>query len=241
MNYEDMTNEQLAILIKSGGKSELKLLLWERVRVLLHMKAERLYHTNSERCKRCGVDKSDLRQSCYLVFLQALDGYDSSKGYKFTAFLSYPFKTMAAEMLGYRTSKTDTLDICESFDKPIGGEDEDLTLLDMLKDENAVDVLELLDKQADGETVRQEVAKLMPKQREIIEKHYFENVPFKDIAEKFGLSCSRILQIRNNGFRQLRASKNMQKLHYESIYEIHYSGFLQPEEYYLKHRLHRKI
>lgn len=241
MNYEDMTNEQLAILIKSGGKSELKPLLWERVRVLLHMKAERLYHTNSERCKRCGVDKSDLRQSCYLVYLQALDGYDSSKGYKFTAFLSYPFKTMAAEMLGYRTSKTDTLDICESFDKPIGGEDEDLTLLDMLKDENAVDVLELLDRQADCETVRQEVAKLMPKQKEIIEKHYFENVPFTDLAEKYGVSYNRILQIRNNGFRQLRTSKNIRKLYYESIYEIHYSRFLQPEEYYLKYRLHRKF
>lgn len=236
MNFKDMSNEQLAELIKKNGKSELKTLLWERVRVLLHMKAERLYYSNTKRCKRCGVDKSDLRQSCYLVFLQALDGYDSSKGYKFTAFLSYPFKTIAAEMLGYRTSKTDTLDICESFDKPIGGEDEDLTLLDMLKDENAVDVLELLDKQADCETVRQEVAKLMPKQREIIEKHYFENVPFKDIAEKFGVSYNRILQIRNNGFRELRKSRQLRRIWLGVGNGRKLKGFIRPDRYYLKYK-----
>lgn len=230
-----MTNEQLASFIKQKGNNELLPLLWGNVQKLMYMKADKAYKANIDSFKRRGVEVWDVRQNCYIAFLQAVRGYDSSKGYKFTAFLTYPLKNMIAGMLGRRSNKADPLDNCESFEKVIS-DDDDLTLLDTLKDESAVDVQKLLDIESDNELIRLEVAKLKPMQRTIIEKHYFDNVEFLKIAEHFGLSYSRILQIRNEAFKVLRQSVIICKLWGETTGEYHSKGFIRPDRYWLKYR-----
>lgn len=233
-----MTNEQLAAFIKQGGNDELLPILWENVQKLMYMKADKAYKAYTERFKQCGVELWDVRQSCYMAFLQAVKGYDSSKGYKFTAYLSYPFKTTISELLGNRGNcKKNPLDNCESLQQIIGGEDDDLLLIDTIKDDTAVDVQRVLDLESDGEVIRKEVAKLSPIQRQVVEMHYFDNVEFTKIAEHFGLSYSRILQIRNDAFKKLRRSDTMQRLWNEIGREYHSKGFVRPDEYYLKEEI----
>ena len=182
------------------------------------------------------LDNGLTKQSCYIAFLQALKGYDKTKEYKFTAYLSFPFKTVLFELLGCRTCKKNPLDECESLQQIIGGEDDNLLLIDTIKDENAIDIESLLDMESDGEVVREEVAKLIPMQRQVIEMHYFDKVDFSQIAKHFGLSYSRILQIRNKAFRLLRKSNVLRQLFDESVNEYHSNGgFLNPEKYYFKY------
>lgn len=236
MNYEKMSNEELAESIQHGGNDELIPILWGNVQTLMYMKADRAYNAYISRCKRCGVELWDIKQSCYIAFLQALKGYDKKKGYKFTAYLSFPFKTVLFELLNCRTCKKNPLDECESLQQIIGGEDDDLLLIDTIKDENAVDIENLLEMESDGEVVREEVAKLIPMQRQVIEMYYFDKVDFSQIAKQFGLSYSRILQIRNKAFRLLRKSEVLRQLFDDIGAEYHSkSGFLNPEMYYLKY------
>lgn len=236
MNYEDMTNEQLAARIKQGDNDNLIPVLWGNVQKLMYLKSDKAYEAYAECCKRHGVELWDIRQSSYMAFLQALKGYDSTKGYKFTAYLSYPFMNIIAELLGRRGSgKNNLLDECESFEKVIGGADDDLLLIDTIKDENAIDVQELLDIQSDGDLIRREVEKLLPLQRTVIKMHYFEGIPFSEIAEKHAVSYSYILQVRNQAFRMLRNSRDMCRLFHEMNFEHHSRGFIKPDEFYLKY------
>ena len=229
-----MTNEELVALIKQGSNNELTSLLWDRVQKIMYMKADRVYKVYSKRCKQCGVELWDIRQSSYIAFLQALRGYDTKKGYTFAAYLSYPFKNTVSKLLGNRGTKINPLDNCESFEKVIGGEDDDLTLLDVLKDENAVDVQAVLDIQADSDVIRGEVEKLSPLQRQVIEMHYFENTPFTDIAKHFCLSYNYIIDVKNTAFRTLRQSSTLRYLYDEMNHEKHFSKFLRPDHYFMK-------
>lgn len=230
-----MTNEQLASLIQQGGNDELIPILWSKVERLMYMKADRAYMTYTDRFKQCGVELWDIKQSCYIAFMQAVRGYDSTRECTFASYLSYPFKTMTAKLLGYRTSRKEPLNNCISLETSTSEKDDDMTLGDVIADENAVDVQQLLDTQSVGDIVRDEVAKLSPMRRLIVEMHYFENVPFKDIAEQFTISYQRVIQIRNEAFRTLRYSKMLFKLYAEINGEYHSRGFIQPDQYYLKY------
>ena len=93
-----MTNEQLAAFIKQGDNDELIPILWERIRKIMYMKSDSVYSTLQGRFQQCGVDIWDLKQSCYMAFLKAIDGYKPDTGNKFTSNLSYPFKNTVNEL-----------------------------------------------------------------------------------------------------------------------------------------------
>lgn len=100
-----MTNEQLATLIKQGGNDELIPILWERIRKIMYMKSDRVYSALQSRFNQCGYDVWDLKQSSYMAFLKAIEGYKPESGNKFTSYLSYPFKIIVQELTGIRTQK----------------------------------------------------------------------------------------------------------------------------------------
>lgn len=93
-----MTNEQLASFIKQGGNDELIPILWERIRKLMYMKSDRVYSALQRRFVQCGVDVWNLKQSCYIAFLKAVEGYKPNGKNKFTSYLSYPFENVVREL-----------------------------------------------------------------------------------------------------------------------------------------------
>lgn len=55
-----MTNEMLAQFIQEGGNDELIPILWEKVRKLLYVKADRFYSLYKSACDGSGVDVWDI-------------------------------------------------------------------------------------------------------------------------------------------------------------------------------------
>lgn len=129
-----MTNEKLAALAQDPDNKELIPLLWDKVKDLLYMKANRAYRQHSDMFARCGVELADIRQSCYIVFLDALKGYQPDGETKFTSYLNYPFQTMLKELTHTRTSRKEPLNDATSLDKPIQDKDgdADATMVDLL-------------------------------------------------------------------------------------------------------------
>lgn len=68
-----MTNEQLASFIKQGGNNELIPLLWERVRKLVNLLANRYFKAYAYKLTACGITVEDMRQTGYFAFKHAVN------------------------------------------------------------------------------------------------------------------------------------------------------------------------
>ncbi len=219
-----MTNEQLAAFIKQGGNDELIPILWERIRKIMYMKSDSVYSTLQGRFQQCGVDIWDLKQSCYMAFLKAVEGYKPNTGNKFTSYLSYPFKNAVNELIGVRTQKQkhEPLNDCTSLDTPLKEEEPDgNTLVDMIADDNAVNAVELVELEYDYRVLHEAVDGLKYPQNRVINSYYFEDKSMKDIGSEMGISGQRISQILHKGLRCLRRSEPLRQLYrIDKIHEL---------------------
>lgn len=214
-----MTNEQLAAFIKQGGNDELIPILWERIRKIMYMKSDSVYSTLQGRFQQCGVDIWDLKQSCYMAFLKAIEGYKPDTGNKFTSYLSYPFKNTVNELIGMRTQKqkNEPLNDCTSLDTPLKEDEPDSnTLVDMIADDNAVNAVELVELEDDYRVLHEAVDGLKYPQNRVINSYYFEDKSMKDIGAEMGISGQRISQILHKGLRCLRRSEPLKQLYREN-------------------------
>lgn len=214
-----MTNEQLAAFIKQGGNDELIPILWERIRKIMYMKSDSVYSTLQGRFQQCGVDIWDLKQSCYMAFLKAVEGYKPNTGNKFTSYLSYPFKNAVNELIGVRTQKQkhEPLNDCTSLDTPLKEEEPDgNTLVDMIADDNAVNAVELVELEYDYRVLHEAVDGLKYPQNRVINSYYFEDKSMKDIGSEMRISGQRISQILHKGLRCLRRSEPLRQLYREN-------------------------
>lgn len=106
---KSMTNEMLAQFIQEGGNDELIPILWEKVRKLLYVKADRFYSLYKSACDGSGVDVWDIRQASYSAFLDAVKAYKAGGKIKFTSYLNYPFKNAVQKLLGIRVPDVNLL------------------------------------------------------------------------------------------------------------------------------------
>ncbi len=212
-----MTNEQLAAFIKEGGNDELIPILWERVRKLMYMKSDKVYRAMQSRFVQCGVDIWDLKQSCYMAFLEAVRGYKPDSGNRFTSFLSYPFRNTVRELAGSRVNKHEPLNDCTSLDIPLkADEPEGITMTDTIADEAAVNAVELVELEDDYRVLHEAVDALEYPQNDVINKYYFEDKSMKDIGAEMGISGQRVSQILHKGLRCLRRSESLRQLYREN-------------------------
>lgn len=233
-----MTNEMLAEFIQQGGNDELIPILWDNVRNLLYMKADNTYRANTDRFKQCGVEVWDIKQVCYNVMLQAVKGYKSEQGYKFTSYLNTPFLTAVNGLTGSRNSKTETLNTCSSLDVPInsaGSDGEEMNLLNIIPDTHSLDFIDELDAESEALTIWQAVESLVPAQRDVIIARYKENQTQRAIAEAKGVSSESIRQIEHRALRELRKNKTLMEI--AKCYNMHkkwlsFSRFEYSPEYF---------
>ena len=173
-----MTNEQLAALAQQPENEELVPLLWEKVKLVLWLKAKQAYNARQSVFQQCGVELWDIRQSCYMVFLSALKGYKPETGIKFNSYLSYPFRTLLAELTGTRSSKREPLNEAASLEMPVKDQSEKgkVTLADTLPDERTdieTAVLSQLEQDEESRLVHEAVDRLPERLREVIELYFF--------------------------------------------------------------------
>jgi len=233
-----MTNEQLATLIQQGGNDELIPILWENVRKLLYLKSGDYYTSHKEQCDSRGVQEWDIKQSCYIAFLEAVKAFKSESGYKFTSYLKYPFKNAVNELLGLYTRHTNNepLNTYTSLYKPIEQPSGDTTTLnELIPDNTALDFLEDTDRTAEAETIHQIVNTLPEPCKSVIQTYYFKGITFTDIAKQMNLSKERVRQIHLRALKLLRHNEYLQEMY--GSYRRHYnwlsvSRFQHSPEYF---------
>lgn len=208
-----MTNEQLAGFIKQGGNDELIPLLWENVRKLIYIFADRYFRAYRDNLEQYGITAWDLKQQAYSAFLKAIEGYDESKGYVFSSYLKYPFKNAVRSLL-----TKDTLNRADSLNVLVSGSDdsEPTERGDLVADERSLDFVEHIEDEAETEhikhVVRSAVDLLPDEESKIIRKYYFEGKTYKDIATENGKSIERIRQQHNKALKHLRNNRELLRL-----------------------------
>ncbi len=224
-----MTNEMIADAIGNGGNEKLVPVLWERVEKLLYLKSEKAYNALKDRFSAVSVEKNDIKQECYFVFLEALRAYRPP--YKFVTFLEFPFKKMLSRLLKSNLSEqeiyTDGFEAQEYEDG--------YPLSEILADESS-DTLLIMDNRTDSEIVRAEVEKLSGKQKDVIKLYYFSDKTDSEIAQLFDNKSESICQLRHRALSNLRRSAVLQKLYFQPKVYYGKNGFLNPEKFYLKDR-----
>lgn len=203
-----MTNEMLADAIKNGGNDELIPDLWERVKKLLYLKCEKYYKALENRFKAMGIEKTDIQQECYFVFLEALRAY--RQPCKFVTFLEFPFKRMMSGLL--KSNLKDDEIYFESLDA--NNNDASYNLSETLADENSNTTL-IIDRKNDKEVVRGEVEKLTGRQKQVIKLYYFSDKSDSEIADIFENKPESICQLRHRALVNLRRSAVLQKLYFQ--------------------------
>lgn len=209
-----MTNERLARLIQNGRK-DLIPELWERVQKLLYMRSEQSYKLNLERFARCGVEVWDIKQASYFAFLEAVRAFKPDSGYKFTAYLSYPFKTAVNELTGCRTSRTinEPLNNSTSLDKPLDSSEEGvITLLETVADDSSLDFIDEMETASTGDTVRAVIDTLKEPYKGVITARYFERLTLQQSAEKLSMSREKARQREAKALRILRQNPVLREL-----------------------------
>lgn len=230
-----MTNEQLAEFIQQGGNDELIPILWERIRKIMYMKSDKVYRVYQSRFIKCGVELWDLKQSCYMAFLEAVKGYKADKNLKFTAYLSYPFQNIVRELICVRTQtqKNEPLNNCTSLEVPVS-DDENITLADTLIDETAVNAPERVEREDDYRILHEAVDSLKEPMNRIVNAYYFEDKKTPQIAEEMGVSHTTISGYKAKAMRCLRASEPLKQLYRESRHGNTHA-FIPPDRYWLKY------
>lgn len=245
-----MTNEQLVSFIQQDSP-ELLPVLWERVKHLCFKICGRYYQKYADRFAACGVELTDLRQECYPAFLRAVNSFRDEKDLQFTAFLEYPVRNAAAQLLCIRNADRvnhKPLDNAVSLDKPIETSDGDAgTLGDIIPDEqSAVPFEQVLQQVADDHTrsvLMEALEKLTEQERNVIIMIFFEGRTAQEVGQIVGLSGERIRQIKAKALRRLRSMPRLKMLDEEYLIErrLHFDSRVNGYSYMSAQRSVRRI
>ena len=119
---------------------------------------------------RAGIEESDLLQVAFIALMDTLTAWDADKG-EFLTLYGIKLKAAFTEACGQRTQRArcDPINgVCRSMDEPIGDEDSDLTLGDMISDEAAEEAFEDIERRDFQQAVQAALAQLPDAQREAI-------------------------------------------------------------------------
>lgn len=211
-----MTNEELAISIKSGNTSAIPQ-LWGQVEKLICFLCNKLYLRYNEPLTRAGVELDDLTQEGYFVFLDAVQAYDESKGYKFTSYLNYPLLSRIRVLIGGKSQTA--LNTADSLERPM---EDDLILADMVADPindflSAEDAIYWEQVRKDLENGISTLDKL---QSDIVIGKYFNGLSNKELEERYNRTYAHIRSVEYAAFRQLRRDKKI-KQYWDDIISTH--------------------
>lgn len=200
-----MTNEQLAEFIQRGGNDELVPILWERVRKLLYMIANKYYSGHCEMCAKCGITVLDLKQQAYSAYMGAVRAYSVEKGYQFTSYLDLQFKTAVRPLF-----RKDLLNYSESLNVALSADDENgAEIIDLIADGTAIDGFERVYETDTIAIVRGAVGRLPDELKDVIYLRYYGNLSIKATAYRLAIAENEVLNRERRALRLLRQDKTL--------------------------------
>lgn len=214
-----MTNEELARRIHEG-ETGLCGALYQQNKGLLAMYCCSYYNRYPERYAHCGVELCDMENECYFALLEAVEIYHSKPGYKFTTCLRYPLVNRLRTLAGFRlkTKGRDPLNNCESLDKPVDGDSEELYLRDTIPDEGAEFADGVLHSVACSGVFPAVLRALqdVPAYGDILLMRYRDNMTLETIAAAYGCTGENI---RQNIYKAMRTLRHPQNGELRELYE----------------------
>ncbi len=131
-----MSNEELAVLVQSGDRSQL-LPLWRQVRGLVWAQVHRWQGVGR-------LESEDFMQVGFMALLRAVETYDSTKGAAFSTWFLLCIRAEFTEATGQNTERQrrDPLQSAASLDVPLGDDGDGETLADILPDPEAERAIE---------------------------------------------------------------------------------------------------
>lgn len=207
-----MTNEQLAQFIQQGGNDELLPLLWDRTRLLIYKKCNRLWRFYSEKLTRHGYSFEDLEQESYNALLLAVKAFKAEKEYKFTTYLNYALKRVVRGLLSGADILNQTS--TQSLEQPLAEDQSGGVLLvgDTIADERAAAAYEEIERRGEYRALYAAVDALPWVQREVIIEHYFKGLTRKQIAEIHSCTELEVRSLLQKALRNLRSGETGEKL-----------------------------
>lgn len=206
-----MTNEELAVLIQNGDDGYLPT-LWEQVRKLIKIKAERYSYLLKENGKRVDPEDftDDLIQAGYFAVLDAVKYYNPSSGIKFTSYLENTLKKAFREAAGIRTSKRDPLDSALHLDTPCG-EDGDSSIIDLIGDPGSdmVQIEESIYNRELHSALEDALSVLTDREREILTLRYYFGVNYSKQAASKNVCSQYISQVASEAFEKIRNNRQI--------------------------------
>jgi len=210
-----MTNEEIVARIQQGEAGLLDTLL-EQNSGFIRMVA---FKYLSQAKKNRAFDEEDLLQAASIGMLEAVPAWDEERGAFLTVAKLYMLKSIRQE-LGIRTTKQriENVEPPALLSAPVGDEDSDSTLQDLLVDQNAINPQDAAEGTDMQRIVREAVAVLPEKQRAVIEGHYFQDLTLAEIGAQFGQGFTEMHNLEERAFRELRRHKRLRRLwrEYES-------------------------
>ena len=209
-----MSIEELAELVKSG-KTEYIPQLWENSRKVLYRCINGFYSRYCNKCTESGVTLEDLEQECYFIFLNMIQAFDSTKGYKFLSYANLQVKTYLLRNVLHIVKGVDVepLNISNSLDETMKIFDgDDITLLDTIEDETAAAEFEKAESKIYTRslyTVLDELVTnhLNEQQQTVIKQRFFQNKTLEEIGQQLGVSKERARVIEFSALRRLSWNK----------------------------------
>ena len=175
-----MTNEELALEAKAGDiacKEE----LWNAVRRLLW----KLVRPYSGRAQMLRYDMDDLIQEAYFAFEEAIKAYDPEKGYAFTTYLGYQVNKTLRQPLKYWNGQ-DRCIFAASLDAPIGEDDGDSTLQDVIPDPSEA-IEDTVAARAQSAELQQCMATHLTEQEQgVLYRRYWQNLTLDAAGLSYG-------------------------------------------------------
>ena len=194
--------------------------LWELLQPVIRGEARKA----ALRYPACsGLEYDDLVQSGWLALVGALDYYDPDRAAAATAddpehsgsfttlfrfYLLREYDRAAGAVRGYERDALRQLDTA-SLDAPIGGEDDDITRLDVVpsNDHSLEDAEQRVYLQQLRAAEEKALDTLPPREAEAIRRRFFHDETLEQIGREFGIGATRTQQLEREGMRRIRMSK----------------------------------
>lgn len=203
-----MTNEELAVLAKSGNSEYLEK-LWNNVVRFVRKRAGQILAISY---RDYSVELDDLVQEAYFAFLKAVKSYNPSGGKTFVGWLDYYLRNCFARITGYdrKTKQIDQTRCCESLDAPIMDASGNRIKLDLLQDPESEQALNEAEECALAPQLHNDLERalsLLPEDSaRILRMRFYFELTQEQTAQIMGMKRSQVASIEHAAFIKIRKS-----------------------------------
>ena len=198
-NYENMTDEELICIIKTGDKLAQEYLI-EKYKDLVNMKVSKYFMAGSE--------KEDIMQEGLIGLFKAVKNYKPDKQNSFKSFANLCIeRQLITAIKTSNRQKHMPLNSYLSLNMSAYEEDEESNLLDVFDAHKIEDPLETIEKQEYYKTVESAIDKSLSSFEKQVLNRYLKGESYVQIAEKLDTPVKSI----DNAIQRIRkkAIKNM--------------------------------